>query len=164
MIHVVQRIKGTETINGRGLALIKEGMKWLLGRPSLLAISPSLVYAFANTHDLRSAPNIQLDFALGNYSCPGSGRLPVIKLGFYQLRPRSTGFVHARSADSFQTPVIQPNYLDDEFDRQVAVAGIKALRRMLNTSELSPITMARSFPAHLPPMTLGASPLLGKPG
>ncbi|HQT79960.1 MAG TPA: GMC family oxidoreductase N-terminal domain-containing protein, partial [Rhodopila sp.] len=40
MIHLVVRVKETETINGHGLALIREGAKWLLGRPSLLAISP----------------------------------------------------------------------------------------------------------------------------
>ncbi len=146
MIHLVQRVKGSETINGRGLALIKEGTKWLLGRPNLLAISPSLVYAFVNSRDLRSAPDIQLDLALGNYSTLGSGRIPVIKLGFYQLRPNSTGFVHARSADPFQAPSIQPNYLDDEADQLVAVAGTRQLRRMLNTSELQPYNDGEELP------------------
>ena len=146
MIHLVQRVKGSQTINGRGLALIKEGTKWLLGRPNLLAISPSLVYAFTNSRDLCSTPDIQLDLALGNYSRPGLGRFPVIKLGFYQLRPNSTGFVHARSADPFQDPTIQPNYLDDEADQLVAVAGTRALRRMLDTSELKPFNDGEELP------------------
>jgi choline dehydrogenase-like flavoprotein len=146
MIHLVQRVKGSETIDGRGLALIKEGTKWLLGRPNLLAISPSLVYAFANSRDLCSAPDIQLDLALGNYSSPGSGRIPVIKLGFYQLRPNSTGFVHAQSADPFQAPAIQPNYMDDEADQLVAVAGIRKLRHMLNTPELHPYNDGEELP------------------
>jgi choline dehydrogenase-like flavoprotein len=146
MIHLVQQLKGSYTINGRGLALIREGAKWLLGQPNLLAISPSLVYAFANSRDLRSAPDIQVDLALGNYSSPGAGRVPVIKLGFFQLRPNSTGFVHAWSDDPFQAPVIQPNYLSDDLDQRVAVAGIRMLRRMLNTSELQPYNDGEKLP------------------
>jgi choline dehydrogenase len=146
MIHLVQRVKGSETINGRGLALLSEGVKWLLGRPSLLAISPSLVYAFANCRDLRCAPDTQFDFALGNYSSPESGRVPVIKLGFYKLRPKSTGFVRVRSADPFEAPVIQPNYLADETDQHDAVAGIRMLRSMLNTPELQPYNDGEELP------------------
>lgn len=146
MVHVVQRVGGNQTINGRGLALIREGAKWLLGRPNLLAISPSLVYSFVNSRDLCSTPDIQLDLALGNYARPGQGRIPVIKLGFYQLRPNSTGFVHARSANPFENPVIQPNYLDDETDQMVAVAGLRAVRRMLGTSELQPFNDGEELP------------------
>jgi choline dehydrogenase len=70
----------------------------------------------------------------------------VIKLGFYQLRPNSTGFVHAQSADPFQAPAIQPNYLDDEADQLVAVAGIRKLRHMLNTPELHPYNDGEELP------------------
>ncbi|HET6605908.1 MAG TPA: GMC oxidoreductase, partial [Rhodopila sp.] len=104
------------------------------------------VYAFANSRNLRSVPDIQLDLALGNYMTPAAGRVPVIKLGFYQLRPGSVGFVQVQSANPFQAPSIQPNYLDNEIDQQVAVAGIKALRRMLNTSELQPYNDGEELP------------------
>lgn len=146
MIHVVQRLKGTETVSGHGLGLLREGTKWLLGRPSLLAISPSLVYAFANLRDLRATPDIQLDLALGNYSNARLERYPVIKLGYYQLRPKSTGFVRARSADPLSPPLIQPNYLADPFDQQVAIAGLQTLRRMLSTPELEPYNAGEELP------------------
>lgn len=146
MIHLVQRVTGSETIDGRGLALVREGLKWLVGRPSLLAISPSLVYAFANSRALNGAPDLQLDLALGNYASPTQGRVPVIKLGFYQLRPASTGFVHARSADPLDSPIIQPNYLDDERDQRTAIAGVKMMRQLLNTPELHPYNGGEELP------------------
>ncbi len=136
MVHLVVRVKEIQTISGRHLGLLREAAKWVLGRPSILAISPSLVYAFANSQDLCSSPDIQLDFALGNYSNRSLERFPVIKLGFYQLRPRSTGSIRARSADPRHAPIIQPNYLVNELDQRVVIDGIRALRRLLGSREL----------------------------
>ncbi len=146
MVHVVLRLRDTKTISGHGLALLREGTKWLLGRPSLLGISPSLVYGFANTNDLRATPNIQLDLALGNYANQRLEKVPVIKLGYYQLRPSSVGHVRARSADPFVAPTIQPNYLAEERDQRVAIEGLRAVRRMLATPELQPYNDGEELP------------------
>ena len=149
MVHLVARVKGIETISGRGLTLMQEAVKWVLGRPSILAISPSLVYGFANSRDLCSPPDIQLDFALGNYSSRPPERFPVIKLGFYQLRPKSTGFVQARSPDPFHAPLIQPNYLVEEQDQRVVIDGIRTLRRVLGAPRLQPYYYAEELPGPL---------------
>jgi choline dehydrogenase len=146
MVHLVIRVKDITTINGRPAALLREGANWLLGRPSILAISPSLVYGFVNSRDICSDPDIQLDLALGNYSNLRLERFPVIKLGFFQLRPKSTGFVRARSADPFAPPVIQPRYLAAAQDQQVIVDGIRTLRRMLGAPQLQPWYAAEELP------------------
>ena len=146
MVHLVIRVKGIETVSGHGLALLREGAKWMLGRPSILAISPSLVYGFANSRDLCSAPDIQLDFALGNYSTNPLERFPVIKLGFYQLRPNSIGFVRACSADPFRAPIIQPRYLADERDQRVVIDGVRTLRRLFGAPALQPYSCAEELP------------------
>lgn len=138
MVHLVIRVKGAAAIDGRPVALVREAVKWLLGRPTILAISPSLVYAFANSRDFRSTPDIQLDLALGNYSNEMMERFPVIKLGFYQLRPKSIGFVEASSPDPFHAPVIQPHYLAADEDQRVARDSIGTLRRLFGASELQP--------------------------
>ena len=144
MVHLVARVS-VETVSGRGLALLREVAKWLLGRPSVLAISPSLVFGFANSQDLCSAPDIQLDLALGNYSNL-SERFPVLKLGYYQLRPKSTGFVRACSADPYRAPIIQPHYLAHEQDQRVAIDSIMTIRRVLSAPELQPYYCAEELP------------------
>jgi choline dehydrogenase len=150
MVHLVTQVTGTDTISGRGLALIREGAKWLFGRPSLLAISPSLVFGFVNSKDLVSPPNIQLDFAIGNYCDSALERVPVIKLGFYQLRPRSRGYVRARSSDPFVSPEIQPNYLADPEDRRVVIDAVRTLRRVFEAPPLSAFCMKEELPgAHV---------------
>ena len=145
MIHLIARTN-MQTISGRGLALLREGAKWLLGRPSVLSLSPSLVYGFANSRDLCSSPDIQIDVALGNYASHLAERLPVLKIGYYQLRPMSLGYVRARSADPFTAPIIQPNYLDDERDQKVAVDGVAAIRRILAAPALQPHCEGEELP------------------
>jgi choline dehydrogenase len=146
MVHLIVRVRGIKTISGHGLALFREAAKWFVGRPSLFALSPSLVYGFVNSRDLRSTPDIQLDFALGNYRNLTSERFPVIKLGFYQLRPRSTGFIRARTPNPFVAPIIQPGHLVDERDQRVAIDGIRMARRMLSASELQPYYCSEELP------------------
>jgi choline dehydrogenase len=48
---VARAYPGVDTVNGRasGLPLVKEVMAWMLGRPSILAMSTAAVYAFGKT-------------------------------------------------------------------------------------------------------------------
>ena len=141
MVRPVARVKGVETINdmSRGPRLLREIAKWAVGLPSILAISPSVVHGFVNASDLALPPDVQLNFTPGSYAKSVSGLLdtfPGMTLGFYQLRPESTGYVHARSADPFDNPIVQPNYLAHGDDQQVAIAGVKLVRRLFSAPEL----------------------------
>jgi choline dehydrogenase len=64
----------------------------------------------------------------------------------WQQRPESRGFVRARSADPFEAPEIQTNYLGDELDRRVVVAGMKLARRLLASAPLAPYYAYEDFP------------------
>ena len=46
------------------------------------------------------------------------------------LQPRSRGHVHIQSSDVRDYPVISPNYLHDEADQKVTVAGLKLIRSL----------------------------------
>ena len=80
---------------------------------------------------------MQIDVALGNYSRLTGERVPVLKAGFYQLRPESRGYVRARSADPNEMPIIQPNYLEADADRSAAVRGLRTVRRILRAQSFA---------------------------
>lgn len=141
MVRSSVRVKGVETLNStaRGLRLLGEIAKWMLGKPSLLAISPSVAFAFWMSRETLPVTDLQFCFSPGSFASGIAGKLdsfPGMTLGFYQLRPYSIGFVRAQSADPFQGPIIQPNYLSDERDRQVAIDGVRLTRRLLHTPQL----------------------------
>jgi choline dehydrogenase len=64
----------------------------------------------------------------------------------WQQRPDSIGYVRARSADPFEHPIIQPNYLGAESDRRVLLAGMKLARRLLGSKALSKYYDREEFP------------------
>jgi choline dehydrogenase len=64
----------------------------------------------------------------------------------WQQRPDSTGYVRSKTADPFDHPVIQPNYLAAESDRQVLLAGMKLARRLLQSRALSKFYDREEFP------------------
>jgi choline dehydrogenase-like flavoprotein len=53
------------------------------------------------------------------------------------LRPRSRGQLTLRSADPADEPLIDPNYLDDPYDRQQAVESVRIIREVLEQPAIS---------------------------
>ena len=151
MIRLVARARNVETINdlAQGPRLWREIARWALKRPSILAISPSVAFGFANTQDPNLDADIQLNFTPGSYKESRSGVLdsfPGFTLGVFQMRPKSVGYVRARSARPFEHPEIQPNYLAHEEDRRTVIDGIRLARRILETDPLAQYCERIEFP------------------
>ena len=71
---------------------------------------------------------------------------PGMTIASWQQRPESRGYVRIRSADPFAPPIIQTNYLVEELDRRVVVAGMKLARRLLASAPLSQYYAYEDFP------------------
>lgn len=55
-----------------------------------------------------------------------------------QLRPESRGYISLRSADPFDAPLIQPNYLESEEDRRALREGVKIAREVFAQAAFDP--------------------------
>lgn len=148
----VMRAKpGVETLNelSRGLKLGNQILRWGMKRDSILATAPSHVHVFWKSFEGLDQPDLQCVFTPGSYK---EGMVyvlddyPGMTAGAWQHRPESKGWVRARSADVFEDPEIQPNYLADEMDRRVHIGGMRLLRRMLSTPELAPYVDTETLP------------------
>jgi choline dehydrogenase len=150
-VRMVARAKGL-TINNyaRPPRLWAEVAKWVVGLPSILALSPSLIHVFWKSDGALDAPDLQFTFTPASYKAGGiAGMLdsfPGMTCGAWQQRPESLGYVRIRSADPFEHPEIQPNYLAHENDRRVLLAGIKLARRLMTTPELAPFYDREELP------------------
>jgi choline dehydrogenase len=71
---------------------------------------------------------------------------PGMSIATWQQRPESSGYVRLRSADPFDMPIIQPNYLDSETDRAVVLAGMKTVRKIMKTKAMEPYYDGEDFP------------------
>jgi choline dehydrogenase len=149
--RIVARVKSVRTINemSRGPGLLGQIARWVIGKPSILAVSPSIVHWFWKTEDTMRQPDIQGVFSPASYKQGFVGLLddyPGMTCGVWQHRPESIGYVRARSLDPFVDPMIQPNYLKDPMDQRVLVKGMHWARRLLHTQALAPYFESDSLP------------------
>ncbi len=147
----VARVRGIETINEmvRGWRLGREVARWALRRRGVLALSPTLVYCFWRSDPGVENPDLQMTFTPASYKEGVQGELedaPGMTVAAWQQRPESRGWVRARTADPFEPPMIQPNYLAETTDRRVLLAGMKLARRLLASRPLAPYYEREAFP------------------
>lgn len=120
---------------GRGVVA---ALRYLFLRKGVLAMGASYAAGFLRTDPALSRPDIQAGLALfsmdkaGENLHPFSGFSLVVRL----LQPESRGSVMIQSADPLQPPAIRPNYLFDAKDREVLLAGVKAVRRIMDTETM----------------------------
>lgn len=150
-IRMVARVKGITTMNelSHGLGLAGQIARWAVGKPSILALSPSIIHWFWKSNDTLDFADLQGVFSPASYKEGFVGLLddfPGMTCGVWQHRPESVGFVHARSPNPFDDPIIQPNYLADPMDRAVLLAGMRLARKLLLTPELAPYYDHESLP------------------
>ena len=149
--RMVARARNVRTINqyARWPHLPFEFMKWLVGKPSVLGICPSVAYVHAKSHPDLDDADIRILFTPGSYA---QGRTyilddyPGMTCGAAQPRPQSSGYVRAVSRDPLVAPIIQPNYLTDEADQRITVIGMRLVREIFNRPELSTYFDAETLP------------------
>jgi choline dehydrogenase len=150
-VRVAARAKNSVTINelASGFRLVAQTGRWMLGRPSILALSPSLVHFFCKSEAGLATPDLQGVFTPASYRRGYVGMLdeyPGMTCGVWQHRPYSRGFVHVRTPDAFVDPIIQPNYLADPRDQEILLNGIRLARALLKTPQLARYVDAEMLP------------------
>ena len=150
-VRIVRGVKDMTTINelSRMPRLIGQVARWVLGKPSILALSPSLVHWFWQSRAGLDRPDLQGVFTPASYREGYVGMLdtyPGMTCGVWPHRPHSRGYVRARSADVYADPLVQPNYLGDERDSEMLLGGMRLARQLLQTPELASIGTAESLP------------------
>ena len=153
-VRVVARVKHIRTINEltKGVSLLGQIARWVVGRPSALAVSPSMVYWFAKSDETDAAidrPDLQGVFAPASYKEGSIGVLddyPGMTVGVWTHRPKSRGHAHARSANPLDEPTIQANYMSHPDDRATLIKGIRRARALLRTPALAPYFERESMP------------------
>jgi choline dehydrogenase len=145
------RVKGVETLNERakGLRLIGEIAKYLVGAQSIVNLSASLVYGFWHSDPMARSNDLQFIFTPASFEDGKHGVFdehPGYTIAAWRHRPESRGYVRLRSNDPFAAPVIQPNYLSDESDQRATVQAMKLARQLMHTDAMEPFFDGEVYP------------------
>ena len=100
----------------------------------LLTIGAGYAGAFLRTRPEVATPDVQIHFLIFSADAAGAvlHAFPGFMASVCQLRPESRGFVRIKSRDPSVPPAIQPRYLSARSDCDTVVAGMKAMRRIMN--------------------------------
>ena len=142
-VRMVAQLKGVRTFNtmAQGFPLGLEILKWVFRRPSVLAVSPSLVHLFWKSSEQLELPDLEYVMTPASFRESTVGLLdkaPGMTLGVWQMRPKSRGYVKVLSRDIFEPPEINPNYLSDSYDQEILLRSIKLGRKLMATAPLQP--------------------------
>jgi choline dehydrogenase len=151
LARVTAEVAGIGTANekSRGLPFFGELMRYVFAGTGLLTYAASLVAASVKVLEESATPDVQILFANASFA-PGPIRKldtrPGMTGGMWQMRPLSTGYVEAKSADPRQAPAINPRYLSHETDRRAAIGGLRAVRRLFAAPVLAPYLVGEILP------------------
>ncbi|MEM1036991.1 MAG: choline dehydrogenase [Pseudomonadota bacterium] len=122
-----------------GLKKIGVGIKYLLSKKGAGADNFLQAGAFLKSREGLDRPDLQLHYV--NAAVIDHGKEDVGKDGFTihacQLRPESRGHITLASADPFDHPLIDPNYLAAEEDRRILRESVKMVRDVAGQNALS---------------------------
>jgi choline dehydrogenase len=144
---VVYETSEAETLDDAGR--IRDLAKFFLLKRGLLTSNVGEAGGFVRTDPDLDAPDMQFHFAPGyfmnhGFDNPADGR--GLSLGATQLRPESRGRISLRSADPFDDPAIDPNYLDAQKDLDVLVEGVKRGREIMQADAFDDVRGKEVWP------------------
>ncbi|HWK43488.1 MAG TPA: GMC family oxidoreductase N-terminal domain-containing protein [Stellaceae bacterium] len=139
--RAIYKVQGVKTLNETyhslaGRALM--GLEYALFRRGPLTMAPSQLGIFTCSSPSHERANIQFHvqpLSLDKFGDP-LHRFPGVTVSACNLRPTSRGTVRLRSSDSSAMPIIAPNYLSTDADREVAVDAIRVTRRLMRQAAL----------------------------
>ena len=144
----VFRLKsGVVSVNemSKGARLLGEAVKYLFQRKGLLSLSAAHIAIFCKSRPDLAGPDIQfhaLPASVDSEKLINEGKFelenhPGLTIAPCQLRPESRGTIRIRSIDPTVHPAIDPNYLSDSLDQEIAVAGLRWGRKIAAQSALT---------------------------
>ena len=141
-IRCAYKVERVETLNERANSLIGKmgiGLEYLLFQRGPMTMAPSQLGAFAKSDPSYDTPNIQYHvqpLTLDKFGEP-LHTFPAFTASVCNLRPESRGTVRLKSANPYDSPSIQPNYLSAERDKQVAAQAVRYTRNIVNQPALA---------------------------
>ena len=118
------------TVNSDSKDIIKKiliFLQYAATRSGAMAMAASLGAGFLKTSPHLSTPDIQFHIQPFSSDNPtkGTHSFSAFTTSVTQLRPESVGFIKLRSSNILDHPLIYPNYLSSETDREIMIKGVE---------------------------------------
>jgi len=136
MRTIVELSNKTDSLNDHvrnPIRLARMGLEWLVGSRGPLTVGAGQVGGAVCTKFAEGGrPDLQLFVMPLSVDKPGTPlhRYSGFTTSLWQCHPESRGSIHIRSTDPHDDPVIRPNYLSAQRDRDVVTEGVRIVREI----------------------------------
>ena len=142
-LRMIFKVHGITTLNQRANSLWGKammGLEYALFRSGPLSMAPSQLGGFFHSSPEVGTPDLEFHvqpLSLEKFGDPLHS-FPAFTASVCNLRPSSRGVVHIRDRNPATAPVIAPNYLSTENDRQVAARALRLTRNIVAQPAMAP--------------------------
>ena len=147
-VYKVSNCKTVNTLYKNIFSRLMMGLEYALFRTGPLTMPPSTLGAFTKSDPSQSSAN--LEWHVQPLSLPKFGDplhpFNAITPSVCNIRPTSRGWIRAKNNKPLEYPKILCNYLSTKEDVDVAVAGLKKTRDIMNSSALAPFKPEEMLP------------------
>ncbi len=120
-----------------GFALVRNLLRYAIGRSGPMSQSPCHAAAFICSAEGLAAPDIQIMLSPFSREDNQFSATPGISITGYPMYPKSTGTLAIQSPEPGVAPLIEPHYLSHDDDRQASIAAIRYIRNIAAQSVLA---------------------------
>ena len=142
-LRMIFKVNGIKTLNQSANSLWGKammGLEYALFRSGPLSMAPSQLGGFFHSSPEVATPDLEFHvqpLSLEKFGDP-LHPFPAFTASVCNLRPSSRGVVHIRDRDPATAPVIAPNYLSTDNDRQVAARALRLTRNIVAQPAMAP--------------------------
>ncbi|CAO1613800.1 unnamed protein product [Sympodiomycopsis kandeliae] len=132
----------------KAASAVKDAQSYVssVNAPYKATLQKQIEWLTKNTDDISQMELIGIDGFFAGAGAPAAGKTYVTFLSASQhLLARGSVHVDPKSPAS-SAPLIQPNYYNNKFDREVAVAGVQYLRKIAGTSQYGSYITSETVP------------------
>lgn len=141
------------TINHRvqGVLLLREIARYLTTRSGVIAVGTSCASLYANVMGDSDLPDIQISVRPYSFDMvPGGMKMsdkPTVTVAAYLMRPKSRGRLRLKGAVPGSAPAINPGYMEDAYDQQVLLRGVRLIEKLMSVPRMSEFTANPPLPS-----------------
>ena len=147
-VYKVSNCKTVNTLYKNIFSRMKMVLEYALFRTGPMTMPPSTLGAFAKSDETQTSAN--LEWHVQPLSLPKFGdplhSYNAITPSVCNIRPTSRGWIKAVSSNPLKYPKILCNYLSTKEDLDVAVAGLKKTREIMQSKSLMPFAPEEILP------------------
>ncbi len=149
--RVVYRVRRANTLNEISRSWWRQartGLEYVLARRGALMMGAAPIGLFVRTREGLNSPDVQYQFLAGSFAKPGEAMhdFPGCQATCIPCRPESRGWLRIRSPDPAAPPMIQPNYLSTQGDKDTLIAGLRIARKVFESPAMAALVEGEVLP------------------